>query len=209
MISCRVTEQEEEVALERLKKQLEFIVEIDKLKHIFRQNVLIKDRRNENDAEHSWHITLMAMLLKEYYVHPDIDLLKVMKMTIVHDLVEVYAGDTFCYDEEGNMDKVAREKESAKKLFGMLPEDQEQEMWSLWWEFETQQTHEAKFGACLDRLQPLILNSRTEGHTWKKPGVNKEKVLERNAVMKDYAPRLWEYVLQELNIAVEQGYLAE
>lgn len=185
-----------------------FIVEIDKLKQIFRQSVLIEDRRNENDAEHSWHITLMAMLLQEYFVHPKMDLLKVMKMTIIHDLVEIYAGDTFCYDEQGNQDKLEREKRSASRLFSLLPEDQKEEMWSLWWEFETQETDEAKFGACLDRLQPLLLNMRTEGHTWKKPGVNKAKVLERNSILKDYAPILWEYVLCELDKAVEQGMLA-
>jgi putative hydrolase of HD superfamily len=192
-----------------LRKQLAFILEIDKLKQVFRQNVLIADRRNENDAEHSWHITLMAILLKEYYIQPELDLLKVMKMTIVHDLVEIYAGDTFCYDDEGNLGKLEREKQSAEKLFAILPEDQQREMWTLWWEFECQETDEAKFGACLDRLQPLLLNSRTEGHTWRKPGVNKQKVLERNAVLKDYAPELWEYVLYELNHAVQSGYLAE
>ena len=194
--------------MDRLKKQLAFIVEVDKLKQIFRQNVLILDRRNENDAEHSWHITLMTMLLQEYFINPRLDLLKVMKMTIVHDLVEIYAGDTFCYDEEGNQDKLEREKISAQRLFSLLPQDQKEEMWSLWWEFELQETDEAKFGACLDRLQPLLLNMHTDGHTWKKPGVNKVKVLERNAILKDYAPKLWEYVLCELEKATELGNLA-
>lgn len=193
--------------LDRLEKQLSFIVEVDHLKQIFRQNVLIQDRRNENDAEHSWHITMMAMLLQEYFVQPELDLLRVMKMTIVHDLVEIYAGDTFCYDEEGNQDKLEREKISARRLFALLPEEQGEEMWSLWWEFEIQETDEAKFGACLDRLQPLLLNMRTDGHTWKKPGVTKAKVLERNSILKDYAPKLWEYVLYELDKAVELGIL--
>lgn len=195
--------------MDRLRKQLEFILEVDKLKQILRQSVLLEDRRRENDAEHSWHITLMAILLKEHFVKPEVDLLKVMKMTIVHDLVEIHAGDTFCYDEVGNMDKFQRELDGAKILFGMLPEDQQQEMGDLWLEFENQETDEAKFGACLDRLQPLLLNTRTQGHTWKKPGVTKGKVIKRNEILRDYAPDLWNHVLEELDKAVELGYLSE
>ncbi|SHE69197.1 HD domain-containing protein [Alkalibacter saccharofermentans] len=191
----------------RLKRQLEFIIEIDKLKHILRQSVLIQDRRNENDAEHSWHLTVMAMVLKEHFVDQDVDLLKAMKMTIIHDLVEIYAGDTFCYDDEGNGDKLEREIESAGKLFSILPEDQEAEFWSLWEEFEERNTKEAKFAACLDRMQPLLLNSRTEGHTWKRPEVNRDKVLERNMILKDNAPALWQEVVEIVDRAVDRGQL--
>ena len=191
----------------RLKRQLEFIIEIDKLKHILRQSVLIEDRRNENDAEHSWHLTVMAMVLKEHSVDQDVDLLKAMKMTIIHDLVEIYAGDTFCYDDEGNGDKLEREIESARKLFSILPEDQEAEFWSLWEEFEERNTKEAKFAACLDRMQPLLLNSRTEGHTWKRPEVNRDKVLERNMILKDNAPALWQEVVEIVDRAVDRGQL--
>jgi putative hydrolase of HD superfamily len=193
--------------LDRLKRQLEFIIEIDKLKHILRQSVLIEDRRNENDAEHSWHLTVMAMILKEHFVDQDVDLLKAMKMTIIHDLVEIYAGDTFCYDDEGNGDKLEREIESARKLFAILPEDQEAEFWSLWEEFEERSTKESKFAACLDRMQPLLLNSRTEGHTWKRPEVNRDKVLERNMILKDNAPALWQEVVKIVDRAVDRGQL--
>lgn len=193
--------------MDRLKRQLEFIVEIDKLKQIFRQSVLIEDRRNENDAEHSWHITIMAMILKEHFIHSDVDLLKSMKMTIIHDLVEIYAGDTFCYDEEGNGDKLERELKSAKKLFSILPQDQEDEFWELWEEFEQRNTKEAKFAACLDRIQPLLLNSMTEGHTWKRPEVHKDKVLERNMILKENAPALWDKVLDIVENAVDKGQL--
>ncbi len=193
--------------MDRLKRQLEFIIEIDKLKHILRQSVLIEDRRNENDAEHSWHLTVMAMILKEHFVDQDVDLLKAMKMTIIHDLVEIYAGDTFCYDDEGNGDKLEREIESARKLFAILPEDQEAEFWSLWEEFEERSTKESKFAACLDRMQPLLLNSRTEGHTWKRPEVNRDKVLERNMILKDNAPALWQEVVKIVDRAVDRGQL--
>ncbi|MBF7096363.1 HD domain-containing protein [Alkalibacter mobilis] len=195
--------------LERLQKQIDFIVEIDKLKNIFRQNVVIEDRRNENDAEHSWHLSMMALLLREHFIDPNVDLLKSVKMTIIHDLVEIYAGDTFCYDQEGNKDKLEREIQSARKLFSILPKDQEKELWDLWQEFEETDTMEAKFAACLDRMQPLLLNSMTEGHTWKKPGVNKNKVIERNKILRDHAPNLWEYVISKIDDAVEKGHLKE
>ncbi|NTW72753.1 MAG: HD domain-containing protein [Eubacteriaceae bacterium] len=193
--------------MERLRKQIDFIIEIDKLKDIFRQSVLTGTRRNENDAEHSWHITIMAMLLKEHFIDPEVDLFKAMKMTIIHDLVEIYAGDTFCYDDDGHLDKEFRERESASRLFSILPEDQEREMWELWEEFESRSTSESKFAACLDRMQPLLLNSMTEGHTWKRPEVTKEKILERNSILKDHAPKMWEYINEVIEDSVAKGYI--
>lgn len=192
---------------ERLLKQIEFIVEIDKAKQVFRQNVVIGTTRNENDAEHSWHIAIMAMLLSEYAKEKDLDLLRVIKMTLIHDLVEIDAGDTFCYDEKGYEDKEERELKAANRLFNILPSDQAQEIWNLWREFEEQKTPESRFAACLDRLQPLILNYNTKGHTWQKPGVTSEKVLKRNEIISKNAPPLWEYVMEIVEDSIQKGYL--
>lgn len=190
----------------RILKQIQFIVEIDKLKQIFRQNVVIGTTRNENDAEHSWHLAIMAMILSEYSKVP-VDVLHVIKMVIIHDLVEIHAGDTFCYDEKANEDKSEREEKAAKKLFDMLPEDQSKEIWNLWREFEELKTPEAKFAACLDRVQPLFLNYNTNGHTWQKPGVTSEKVLKRNEILKENAPKLWEYAEEIIEDSIKKGYL--
>lgn len=192
---------------ERLQKQIKFIVEIDKAKQVFRQNVVIGTERNENDAEHSWHLAVMAMLLAEYFDNEELDILKVIKLVLIHDLVEIYAGDTFCYDDKEHENKEEREKEAAKRLFSILPEDQAREFEELWNEFEESQTPEARFAACLDRLQPLILNYNTNGHTWKKPGVTSEKVLRRNEPLKENAPALWEYVKEVINDSIQKGYL--
>lgn len=191
---------------ERLSKQIQFIVEIDKLKHIFRQNIVTGTTRNENDAEHSWHLAIMAMMLYEYSKVP-VDVLQVIKMVIIHDLVEIYAGDTYCYDEKGYEDKAEREEKAAEKLFGMLPEDQSEEIWNLWCEFEELKTPEAKFAACLDRVQPLILNYNTNGHTWKRPGVTSEMVLKRNEILKENAPEIWEYAKEIIEDSIKKGYL--
>ena len=160
---------------ERLLKQIEFITEIDKLKQIYRQNVVIGTSRNENDAEHSWHLAIMAILLSEYVEDEKLDLLRVIKMLIIHDLVEIDAGDTFCYDEKAKEDKAQREEKAAERLFNILPSDQAEEIMDLWKEFEEKETLEARFAACMDRLQPLILNYNTHGHTWQKPGVTSQK----------------------------------
>jgi len=192
---------------ERLMKQIQFIVEIDKMKKIFRQNVVIGTTRNENDAEHSWHLAIMAILLSEYSIEKNIDILKVVKMAIVHDLVEIDAGDTFCYDEKGYEDKSEREQKAAKRLFNILPDDQAHEIWNLWREFEELNTPEARFAACLDRMQPLILNYNTNGHTWQKPGVTSEKVLKRNSLLEENAPELWEYAKEIIEASIREGYL--
>lgn len=192
---------------ERLLKQIEFIIEIDKMKQIFRQNVVIGTERNENDAEHSWHLAVMAILLSEYMEEKNINMLRVIKMALIHDLVEIYAGDTFCYDEKANEDKAEREKSSADKLFNILPSDQAEEIYSLWREFEEMKTPEACFAACLDRIQPFILNCNTNGHTWKKPGVTSEKVLKRNKILEKNMPELWEYVNEAIEECISKGYL--
>lgn len=192
---------------ERLAKQIEFIVEIDKLKRVFRQNVVIGTDQQENDAEHSWHLAVMAILLSEYSLTTELDILRVIKMLLIHDLVEIHAGDTFCYDDKGNKDKVEREIKAAKKLFSILPSDQAQEIMDLWHEFESMETPEAGFAASLDRLQPLLLNYHTNGHTWKKPGITSEMVLQRNKVLEGNAPQLWEYVKELINDSIHRGYL--
>lgn len=192
---------------ERLLRQIEFIVEIDKLKQIFRQNAVIGTTRNENDAEHSWHLAVMAMILSEYAVEKEVDILRVVKMVLIHDLVEIDAGDTFAYDEKGYEDKEEREQKAADRLFNILPSDQAEEFLELWDEFEELKTPEARFAGCLDRLQPLILNYYTNGHTWKKPGVTSTKVLKRNEPLQENTPTLWDYVKEVIEDSIEKGYL--
>jgi putative hydrolases of HD superfamily len=192
---------------ERLLRQIEFIIEIDKLKQIFRQNAVIGTTRNENDAEHSWHLAVMAMILSEYAVEKKIDILRVVKMALIHDLVEIDAGDTFAYDEKGYEDKEERERKAADRLFNILPSEQAQEFFELWDEFEKLETPEARFAACLDRLQPLILNYNTKGHTWQKPGITSAKVLKRNEPLKENTPILWDYVKEVIEDSIEKGYL--
>ena len=148
----------------RLLKDIEFIVELDKMKSILRQTSLIDKSKRENDAEHSWHISVMAMVLSEY-ANEEIDVCKVIKMLLIHDLVEIYAGDTFCYDVEGNKDKKERELKAADKIFGMLDEDKGMELRKLWDEFEEMNTKEALFAASMDRLQPFFNNYFSGGGT--------------------------------------------
>lgn len=192
---------------ERLQKQIDFIVAIDKMKQIYRQNIVIGTDRNENDAEHSWHLAIMAMLLSEYAAEQDIDVLHVIKMVLIHDLVEIYAGDTFCYDEKGYEDKAEREQKAADRLFNLLPADQAQVMMELWQEFEEMKTPEAGFAASLDRFQPLLLNYNTNGHTWKKPGVSSEKVLKRIDPSRTQAPEIWDYANDLIMNSIEKGIL--
>lgn len=192
---------------ERLLRQIEFITEIDKAKKIFRQNVVIGTKRNENDAEHSWHLAIMAMLLIEHSATKDLDILKVMKMVLIHDIVEIDAGDTFCYDQKAYEDKAEREQQAADRIFNILPQDQGEEFRAIWDEFEAQETPEACFANCLDRLQPLILNHNSNGHTWQRPEVNSQRVLERSMPLKENAPQLWEYVNRIVEEAIAKGYL--
>ena len=193
---------------ERLKKQIEFIVEVDKLKHIYRQTLLIDGSRNENDAEHSWHLALMAMVLAEHTNDKNIDISKVIKMVVIHDLVEIDAGDTFCYDTKGNLDKAEREQAAADRIFNILPSDQAKEIKMLWEEFEERKTSEAKFAATLDRLQPFLHNYNTEGGTWRIHGITRDKVISRCEPMVDGSPIIWEYVKEVIEDAIKKGYLS-
>ncbi len=192
---------------DKLKKQLDFLVEIDKMKSVFRRTVILDGtKRRENDAEHSWHFALYAMLLSEYSAEK-VDVDKTVKIALVHDLVEIYAGDTFAYDEKGKLDKEIREKESADRLFGMLDGEQGNEIRALWEEFEAKETAEAKYANVCDRLAPLIHNYLTEGHTWKEGNVSSAQVLERMDVIRTAAPELWKVVEGIVETSVEQGIL--
>ena len=193
---------------DRLTSQLQFIIEIDKMKTIIRRTLLMDGSRRENDAEHSWHIAILAMVLKEYANKP-VNIDKVVKMCLVHDLVEVYAGDTYAYDDKGNATKLDRETAAADKLFSILPDGQGDEIRALWEEFDAHETDEAKFALGMDRLQPILHNFITEGVTWKEGHVTSDKVLKRNEGLKDIAPELWDLIEWLVNTAVERGYLAK
>ncbi|MBD2095159.1 HD domain-containing protein [Trichocoleus sp. FACHB-591] len=192
----------------RLTQQIAFIVEIDKLKQILRQTLLINASRQENSAEHSWHITLMAIVLAEY-APEGVNLLHAVKLLLLHDLVEIDAGDTFCYDLSGNQSKAERELAAADRLFGLLPPDQGTELRSLWEEFEAQVTPEAKFAAALDRLQPILNNQQTGGASWKKHGIRADQVLWRMQPVLEGAPELWPLVEQIVADCVAAGYLQQ
>ncbi|NMB07052.1 MAG: HD domain-containing protein [Tissierellia bacterium] len=196
------------MASERLLKDIEFIVELDKMKSILRQTTLIDKSRRENDAEHSWHISVMAMVLSEY-ANERVDLFKVIKMLLVHDLVEIYAGDTFCYDKKGNSDKKERELKAADKIFGMLSEDKAIEMRELWDEFEEMKTKEALFAASMDRLQPIFSNYFSGGGTWTKFGITKAEVHKRVAPLEKSSTELWEFTLKLIDDAVDRGYISD
>lgn len=192
---------------DRLKQQIQFILEIDKLKQVFRQSYLIDGTRFENDAEHSWHLAVMAMLLKEYAMDASLDLSRVLEMVLAHDLVEVYAGDTYVYDEARCKDQHEREEQAAEKLFGLLPTDQGTKFRALWDEFEAKETPEAQYAASLDRLQPILLNYYSQGRSWRQHQVKLEWVLERNNAVKTYTPDLWPIIEEIVQDSLEKGYL--
>jgi putative hydrolase of HD superfamily len=192
---------------ERLEKQIEFIVEIDKLKKVCRQTVLMDGSRHENDAEHSWHLTVMAMLLSEYAVDKGINVSKVIKMVLIHDIIEIDAGDTFCYDDKAHEDKQEREQRAAERLFSILPPDQAKELMGLWQEFEERKTIEARFAAALDRLQPLLHNYHTNGHSWQKHHITSDRVIERNGAIEEASNVLWNYAKELIDKAVDKGFL--
>lgn len=195
-------------AVERLAAQLAFIAEIDKLKHVLRQNLLLDGSRRENTAEHTWELAMMALVLVEYAGEP-VDLLRVLKMLLIHDLVEIDAGDTFAYDDQGHLDKEERERQAAARIFGLLPAEQAQEIAALWDEFEANETAEARFALALDRLQPMIHNYRTEGAAWKKNGVSGAKALARAESITRGSKVLGEFARKTLLDAMAKGYLAE
>ena len=193
---------------ERFKSQIEFITEIDKLKQIQRRTTLLDSSRQENSAEHCWHIALTVLILSEYADEKNLDLLQVIKLLLVHDLVEIDADDTYCYDEIGGRDQKMRETKAADRIFNILPPDQAAAFRSLWDEYEARETSESRFANALDRLQPLLHNYFTRGQTWQKYGIQKKQVLERMKPVDEGSHFLWDYVSSLIDDAVEKGYLA-
>lgn len=192
--------------MKRLEQQIDFILEVDKLKSITRQTYILDGERKENDSEHSWHLTLMCMLLNEYS-NEKIDTLKVMRMLLIHDIVEIDAGDTYAYDEAGNLTKREREVAAAERIFRILPEDQANEMIALWEEFELSESPEAKFANTMDKLQPLLLNDKSGGLAWKEHGINISQVLKRNESTHLGSEELWDYAKKLIDKNLELGTL--
>jgi len=194
---------------QRLRQQIDFLVEIDKLKQVLRRTWLMDQSRYENDAEHSWHIALAAVLFLEYAHDPQVDVLRVIKMLLVHDLVEIDAGDTYAYDETACRTQPEREQRAADRIFGLLPSDQAAEFRGLWDEFDARETREARYAAALDRFQPLVHNYLTNGRAWLEHAVTSDRVYQRNRPVVDGAPLLGRYAEDLIRAAVAKGYLAE
>lgn len=195
-------------AAQRLAQQIAFIVEADRLKEIFRQTLNSKSRRAENDAEHSWHLCLCVMVLAEHSKHTSLDVLRVLKMVIIHDLVEIDAGDTFAYDTARMAGQHERESVAADRLFGMLPEDQAKEFRALWDEFEARATPESRFATAVDRFQPMLLNCLTEGAAWNRHGITQDRVLARNRHIAEGSEALWKFAEKMIQDAVDAHHLA-
>lgn len=193
---------------ERLKKQYAFLMEIDKMKQIYRQTHIRGRSRQENDAEHSWHLAMMAFLLSEH-ANEEVDVLKVMKMVLVHDLVEIDAGDTYAYDAAGNETKRERELAAADRIFGILPEDQGEEIRALWDEFEAYETAEARFAHTLDNFQPLSLNDENGGEDWECHQVKKSQILKRNEKTATGSQTIWNYMEEVIERNVKEGKIKE
>ncbi|MCK5152996.1 MAG: HD domain-containing protein [Spirochaetales bacterium] len=194
------------IQIERFEKQLEFIREIDKVKSIFRQTPIINKSRKENDAEHSWHLATMMIILSEYAPEKT-DIFRATKMVLIHDLVEIDAGDTYLFDAEANVGKETREQEAANRIFSILPEDIGCEIMELWHEFEQCSTNEARFAILMDRFQPFLHNISTDGISWLEHGISKSQVLSRmKSAVKNF-PLFWDFLESNVNAAVEKGWL--
>jgi putative hydrolase of HD superfamily len=190
----------------RLLQQLEFIKEIDKLKYIQRRTKLLNSNRHENDAEHSWHLAMMTIVLAEHANKP-IDVLKVLKMVLIHDIVEIDAGDTFIYDTIKNHDNTEEELVAANRIFGLLPEEQAADFIAIWTEFEEGVSEEAKFAKSMDRLEPLLQNISNHGGTWREFNVGYEQVYDKKKVIKNGSESIWRYAEDLINESVEKGIL--
>ncbi len=189
----------------RLHEQIEFLCAIDELKRVERQTTLLDGSRRENSAEHSWHLALYAMVLAEY--GGDLDVGRVLRMVLVHDIVEIDAGDTYIYDEQGQATKEERERQAADRLFALLPDDQAGVLRAAWDEFEERETPEARFAYAIDRLQPLLHNHRTGGAAWRRHGITADQVYDKNHPIGDGAPRLWELARELVETSVQRGDL--
>jgi putative hydrolases of HD superfamily len=193
---------------DRLEQQIAFIVEIDRLKTVIRQNYLADGSRRENTAEHSWHVTLMAMILSEHAAEA-VDSARVLELLLVHDLVEIDAGDTFAYDSVGEQTKAAREQAAAERIFGLLPAAQADYLRAAWDEYEASATPEARFALALDRLMPMIHNALTQGRAWQANGVTADKVRHRAESISRGAPALGALARRLIDSAVDSGFLAQ
>lgn len=191
----------------RLAQQLEFLVEIDKLKGVLRQTLLCDRSRQENTAEHSWHLAMAAVILSEY-ADDAVDVGRVIRMALVHDLVEIDAGDTFAYDASANLDRERRERLAADRIFGVLPIEQAAEFRALWEEFESQQTPDARFAVALDRLQPLLNNHNSRGGSWRAHGITRDQVLRRMSPIEKALPSLWPEVLKIIEHNCTLGHIS-
>jgi len=191
---------------DHLSKQISFIKEIDKIKYIQRKTKLFNSDRTENDAEHSWHLAMMTIVLAEHSDTP-IDVLRVLKMVLIHDIVEIDAGDTFMYDTEKSHTNTDNEQLAAIRIFGLLPKEQADELIAIWEEFETGETNEAKFAKSMDRFEPLLQNASNNGGTWKEFDVDYSKVYEKKKVIEEGSTSLWKYAENLLNESVEKGIL--
>lgn len=192
--------------MQDLERQIAFIKEIDKVKYIQRRTCLFNSDRHENDAEHSWHLALMTLVLAQHSDEP-IDVLKVLKMVLIHDIVEIDAGDTFIYDTQKNHENTDEERLAAGRIFGMLPEAQAQEMIGVWEEFEAGHTAEARFARAMDRLEPLLQNVSNNGGTWREFGVDYLKVYEKKEKIRNGSTALWDYAGQLIEDSVASGIL--
>jgi 5'-deoxynucleotidase YfbR-like HD superfamily hydrolase len=189
---------------DRLRQQLDFISELDKLKRVLRMTRVMDGSRRENSAEHSWHIAVMVPLLAEYSPEP-VDVMRTMKMLLIHDVVEIDAGDTFCFDDEAHHDKEDREVRAADRLFGLLPADQAHEFRALWDEFEEGKTADSRFAVALDRLSGTICNYANGGGTWVEHAVSPERILERQSPIEIGAPALWPVVRRMVAEVTQEG----
>lgn len=194
--------------MDRLKQQIEFIMEVDKLKNIYRQNYLSDGSRREDDAEHSWHMALMCSLLMEYS-NEKLDVAKTILMILIHDVVEIDAGDTYAYDISANLSKRDKELAAADRIFNLLPKDQAVMLRALWDEFEEGNTPEARFAGTLDRLQPLLLNAYSDGRSWKEHGISKSQVMKRNETTSLGSERLGALAYSIINEQAECGNLVK
>ena len=194
--------------IQRLEQQIEFMIEIDKLKQISRKTILTDRSREENSAEHSWHIAMAVFLFSEYAQDQGIDWYRVIKMLLVHDLVEIDAGDTYCYDRQGRQYQARREEKAAKRIFEILPPDQSRSFRALWDEFENRETPESRYANALDRFQPFLQNYVTEGQVWRENNITRRQVMERMQTVFDGAPLLWNLVKLFIDDAVQEKYLA-
>ena len=193
---------------EKFQKQLDFILEIDKEKSILRQTHLTGYTRQENDAEHAWHMAIMIYLLKEY-ANEEFDVTKAMMMALIHDIVEIDAGDTYAYDVENKKTQEERERKAAERIFGILPEEQQKELKGLFEEFEAGETKEAKFVRAMDNLQPLLLNNSNNGEDWKKRGIKKSQVLKRQERTKPGSEEIWDFSVKLVQENVDKGNLID